>query len=58
MPEKNRRKTVTMDDIARRLGVSKNAVSLALAGKPGVSDVLRKSVLETARNLGYLRSGK
>lgn len=56
MPEKNRRKTVTMDDIARRLGVSKNAVSLALAGKPGVSDVLRKSVLETARNLGYLHS--
>ncbi len=56
MPERSKRKSVTMDDIALMLGVSKNAVSLALAGKPGVGESLRRKVLETAHTLGYARN--
>ena len=46
-------KKTTMDDIAERLDISKNSVSLALNNKKGVSDELRKRVLETAREMGY-----
>ena len=45
----------TMDDIARRLGVSKSTVSKALSGAADVSETMRKSVLETAVELGYSR---
>ena len=48
-----RTKTVTLNDIAQALGVSSNAVSLALRGKDGVSDALRERVLSKARELGY-----
>ncbi|SFB09108.1 transcriptional regulator, LacI family [Cohnella sp. OV330] len=44
---------VSMQQIADALGVSKNAVSLALSGKPGVSEALRDLVFETANRLGY-----
>jgi LacI family transcriptional regulator len=44
---------VTMDEIARRLGVSKTTVSLALANKPGVSDEVRKPIIDMAGRLGY-----
>ncbi len=44
---------VSMNDIALALGVSKNAVSLALRGKSGVSDELRQRVVDKARELGY-----
>ena len=44
---------VTMSDIAGRVGVSKNAVSLALAGRPGVSEATRARVVAAARELGY-----
>ncbi|MBC8009318.1 MAG: LacI family DNA-binding transcriptional regulator [Burkholderiales bacterium] len=40
-------------DIARRLGVSKTTVSLALRGKPGLSEETVRRVLETAREMGY-----
>ena len=46
-------KKVSMQAIADKLGISKSAVSIALANKPGVSDDLRASVLETAQGLGY-----
>lgn len=46
-------KKVSMQQIADALGISKNAVSLALSGKPGVSDLLRDRVFETANLLGY-----
>src|SRR5690606_18514804 len=46
-------KRVTMDDIARHLGISKYSVSRALAGKPGVSEETRRRVLTAARDLGY-----
>ncbi len=44
---------VTMEQIAARLGVSKNAVSLALRGMPGLGDELRGAILETAAAMGY-----
>lgn len=44
---------ITQRDIARSLGVSVSAVSLALAGRDGVSDALRERVLATAAQLGY-----
>ncbi|MDG0814174.1 LacI family DNA-binding transcriptional regulator [Cohnella rhizosphaerae] len=44
---------VSMQTIADALGVSKNAVSLALSGKSGVSESLRDRVFETANLLGY-----
>jgi len=47
------RKQVTMDDIAKALGVSKNSVSIALANKNGVSDALRRRVIEKANEMHY-----
>lgn len=38
-------------DIARALGISKSTVSLALNGKPGVSEETRKEVLECKKKL-------
>lgn len=45
----------TMDDIAKQLGVTKGTVSKALSGAADVSETMRKSVLETAVELGYSR---
>ncbi|MDE7218039.1 MAG: LacI family transcriptional regulator [Oscillospiraceae bacterium] len=45
----------TMDDIARRLGISRGTVSKALSGAADVSETMRKSVVETAVELGYSR---
>lgn len=45
----------TMDDIARRLGISKGTVSKALSGAEDVSESMRRAVLETAVELGYNR---
>lgn len=47
------RQNVTMEDIAKKLGVSKVAVSNALAGRKGVSPATRDKILETARQMGY-----
>lgn len=44
---------VSMNTIASRLGVSKNTVSLALRGIPGISDNTRRLILDTAAELGY-----
>lgn len=43
--------------IANRLGISSMAVSLALRGRPGVSESLRGRVLACARELGYEPNG-
>jgi DNA-binding LacI/PurR family transcriptional regulator len=48
-----RARRVTISDIAERAGVSKGAVSYALNGRPGVSDVTRERILEIARELGW-----
>jgi DNA-binding LacI/PurR family transcriptional regulator len=44
---------VTINDIARRAGVSKGAVSYALNGRPGVSEETRHKILEVAGELGW-----
>lgn len=51
-------KQTTMQDIATSLGISKNAVSLALSGKPGVSEALRKRVVDRAAELNYAASAR
>jgi len=50
MRDKNK---VTMNDIANHLNISKNAVSLALSNKKGVSESLRNKVLDTAKKMNY-----
>ncbi|WP_261302940.1 LacI family DNA-binding transcriptional regulator [Paenibacillus andongensis] len=44
---------ISMQDIADMLGISKNAVSLALNNKPGVSEDLRFRIFEAANQLNY-----
>ena len=46
----------TMGDIARRLDISKAAVSYALNGHPGVSAATRQRVLDLAKDLGWYAS--
>ena len=46
---------VTLDDIAKSVGVSPATVSLALAGKGRVSEQTRQAVSSAARRLGYTR---
>lgn len=49
-----RRKTGTsLQDIANELDISRNAVSLALAGKPGISDALRQRIFDSAQRMQY-----
>ena len=47
-------KRVTMDDVAKKTGFSKYAVSRALAGKSGVSEATRQKIVEESRKLGYV----
>ena len=51
------RKSVTMGDIARELGVSTVSVSKALTGKEGVSDTVREMIVNKARDMGYRYTG-
>lgn len=46
-----------MQDIADRLEVSKNAVSLALQNKKGVGEEMRSRILQTAKEMGYSLTG-
>jgi DNA-binding LacI/PurR family transcriptional regulator len=43
----------TLADVAAAVGLSPAAASLALRGKPGVSEATRARVVEAARSLGY-----
>ncbi len=45
---------VRMEDVAKRLGVSKYAVSLAMRGLPGIGDETRSRILKTAEDIGYV----
>ena len=49
---------VSAKDIARALGLSPAAVSLALRGRPGVSEATRAAVLAQAEELGYVMEGR
>lgn len=44
---------ITARDIAKELGVSPSAVSLAMNGKPGVSEETREKILSHATKMGY-----
>jgi LacI family transcriptional regulator len=46
-------KNITMKDVADRLGVSTVTVSKALSDKEGVSEALRESIKQMAREMGY-----
>ncbi|WP_138493162.1 LacI family DNA-binding transcriptional regulator [Paenibacillus pinistramenti] len=48
-----RPKKISMQTIADELNISKNAVSLALSGKKGVSEQMRKEIKQRAKELGY-----
>lgn len=52
-PTTPRRPRVSIRDIAKKAGVSHVTVSLALRGKPRISEKTRKLVQETAAQLGY-----
>lgn len=45
--------SVTIKDISARLNVSVTTVHRAISGKEGVGEVLRKRILETAKEMGY-----
>lgn len=48
-----RARRVTIADIAERAGVTSAAVSLAVNGRPGVSDSTRARIMEIARELNW-----
>ena len=50
-------KTVKMQDIAQRLGVSTMTISKALSGKPGVSEGMREKIKILAEEMGYVVPG-
>lgn len=43
----------TMRDVAERVGLSRQLVSIVLRGAPGASDASRERILAAARELGY-----
>lgn len=47
-------KNVTMRDIAREMNISAVSVSKALSGRDGVSAELRKKIIQTATDMGYV----
>lgn len=51
-------KSVTLADIAAKVGVSSVAVYKALADKPGVSDKLRERIKQLADEMGYVSGGR
>jgi DNA-binding LacI/PurR family transcriptional regulator len=53
VPSEGRSGSPTMADIAARLGVSRQLVSLVLRDLPGASDETRRRVREAARELGF-----
>ena len=44
----------TMEDVAKRAGVSKSTVSLALNNKPGISLELQENILQAAEDLEHV----
>ena len=48
------RKSVSMQDLADKLGISKVTVSKALNGKEGVGEELKDKIFALARESGYV----
>lgn len=48
------KRKVTLDTIANELGITKVTVSKALNNQPGVSEELKKRIIELSGNLGYV----
>lgn len=44
---------ITAKEIAKQLNISEASVSIALNGRPGVSEALRRKIRETALEMGY-----
>jgi DNA-binding LacI/PurR family transcriptional regulator len=44
---------ISQRDIANKLGISQQAVSFAINGRPGVNDKTRRRILRTAKEMGY-----
>jgi len=53
-----KRKKISMQHIANKLGITKVTVSKALNNQPGVSEELKKKIIETAHELGYYNKVK
>lgn len=51
------KKNVTMSDIGKALNVSTVTVSKALSNKEGVSQSVRKQIIELAQQMGYIYNG-
>src|SRR6185369_8037172 len=49
----NNNSMVTQEQIARKLGISRQLVTFALAGYPQVAEKSRKRILAAARKMGY-----
>ena len=46
-------KRVTIKDIANHLGVSYGVINKAMNNKSGISDAMKKKILDAAEELGY-----
>lgn len=49
---------VTLEDISKTLNISKNTASKALRGAPGVSEDLRKKIVQLASEMGYKKAAQ
>lgn len=49
---------MNMEEIAKKAGVSKSAVSFAMNGKPGIATETRERILQIAKEHGYLPKAK
>jgi LacI family transcriptional regulator len=49
-------KPVSMQDLAKACGVSKNTVSQALRNSPQISEGMRRTIAETAKRMGYQKN--
>ncbi len=45
--------SISLNDIATQLGVSVSTVSKAINNRPGVSDEVRKKILDTLKEMNY-----
>lgn len=49
-------KRVSLADIAKKVGVSRNTVSLAMRNSASISEITRKKIVKVAKEMGYERN--